>query len=586
MEDEVPVPMTPFRLSQTPGHAVNHVTKDVTIRCDHNGHNQSKLRLVTSIKLLRKSPKASEWELLAQYDVTQDQPTRRVDAHVSGWIDHQNVVGTFLEISWPVAVEVTFGTYRCDVTGVRLDSDDTATEITSLMDIVEEDVNAGDMFSLFVQLRNELSGIDNSVINIFKKVTSLNGKCITLANGINLQDGHTSLLTGRIDDVDKLLESTKTEIDAMKRDTGSFELAMSSINKSLSSVTQNIAAFDPRTNAMDSALESVDESLDTVTGDLTSLNEDTNLFLQYIQSANATADSATQDLSELKRKLDVAFEGLESDGGAVVSLENEVQSIDGAMLSLRKSLQSLKDQASALTDSLGDYNTDINIVDKINSWPEGNWILLQPQTGCPLDLAFFGQGHRYFQIHTESSSIKTNKNYAPDLLGHYVHSTEKGNNFLTLWFCEANGIFNKGDWPKGSYCVNRRFPGFVPFGFEYGSVVIDQESTDRVVDHTSSAVFLNHQLYFACRNDGKPSEPIVLPTASPFILYRVGGRCQEVQGMDVLEEKLVIDTEDSFNQDHASGTLPARRNNEFESANDHPYMLLHEVMILQIFIKR
>ncbi|GFO47890.1 Apextrin-like protein 1 [Plakobranchus ocellatus] len=93
---------------------------------------------------------------------------------------------------------------------------------------------------------------------------------------------------------------------------------------------------------------------------------------------------------------------------------------------------------------------------------------------------------------------------------------------------------------------------------------MDLENTNLVRDFTSQAT-TGSALYFCCMSSGSAQTPISLPTRSPFILYRLGGQCQEVAGMSVSLETIHIDTEDSANNDLVSGASP-----DIDISDDNP----------------
>nr|KAI8743221.1 hypothetical protein BgiMline_021630 [Biomphalaria glabrata] len=193
-------------------------------------------------------------------------------------------------------------------------------------------------------------------------------------------------------------------------------------------------------------------------------------------------------------------------------------------------------------------------------WPSGRYALLKPASGCPKDS--YGKWLEGVKtIHSESG-------ISPDLQANSEHSQllrplftfESGINKVILRYCvriEDNDK-SRRDWPKGSYCINKK--DICPVGFTDGRVYIDEEdsfgnkgSVEGVVpdDPTLSAVHM-----FCCRKDGFANLPIALPNKSPFYLYRYGGKCQDVVGMSVQEHYVLIDSENSDTNDMRNGTLP------------------------------
>ena len=68
--------------------------------------------------------------------------------------------------------------------------------------------------------------------------------------------------------------------------------------------------------------------------------------------------------------------------------------------------------------------------------------------------------------------------------------------------------------------------------------------------------FIIHVYISVLRSDGLPLEKIALPTDRPFVLLRHKRGCQHVHGMDVTEESITWDTEDSKNDNRITGDHP------------------------------
>ena len=65
-------------------------------------------------------------------------------------------------------------------------------------------------------------------------------------------------------------------------------------------------------------------------------------------------------------------------------------------------------------------------------------------------------------------------------------------------------------------------------------------------------------IYYCCRDDGFPSNEIILPTDTPFVMYRYGSHlCQAVRGMDVKLESAFWDTEDDDRNNYSIGKIPS-----------------------------
>ena len=259
---------------------------------------------------------------------------------------------------------------------------------------------------------------------------------------------------------------------------------------------------------------------------LTTLDESTERKLKSLDdSTNTRFTTLDDEMSSTETKL----KSLDD------STNTRFTTLDGEMSSTQKRLETLELFLGGLTQ-----------------WPGGFYALLQPKTGCPVDLAFFGGTHQFHKIHTESRDSKSSA------LGRHVTFHSDSKNFVTLEFCEVTKQFNTERWPRGSFCVNKQIHKYCPAGFTDGSVYFDTQDKDAVAEARNNVADYVHdpRLYFCCQDPGSAGDPIQLPTSSPFLLYRYGGVCQAVQGMSVSEERVEIDTEDDRNADSVSGSHP------------------------------
>lgn len=196
-------------------------------------------------------------------------------------------------------------------------------------------------------------------------------------------------------------------------------------------------------------------------------------------------------------------------------------------------------------------------------WPEGTFALLSSQAGCPNNVgAIWTSGFRKF--HTESTDrnydqVTTNSHLKTPILERVGN-----NNFMYQHFCVSSTLSPGAAWPRGSYCINRK-GDHCPSGFETGSIYWNEERTGSVAAVTGvvpDGVFTaaNSKIFYCCRNDSSTNEPIYLPKARPFYLYRFKGTCQQVAGMDVTPEFMQFDTDttntDAYDNDyHPDGRI-------------------------------
>ena len=300
----------------------------------------------------------------------------------------------------------------------------------------------------------------------------------------------------------------------------------------------------------------------SVMGKVSQNVNDTYLEVSWAQASEDTFGTYRCDVIGLDRKLNTHMEST----GQVKVLEQPVTTND--LLTLL--LQTRKE----ITEMTKDTNRHLDILDReiaglkdqaltqdsVAAWPEGDFALLQPRSGCPVDLTFLGGDASYFVIHTESSSDSKNQNlYSKGMPLSTVTKLGPSAQLFTLRFCEAKRAFNTNRWPRGSYCINKMPGKPCPSGFDEGSAILDAEDTNTTTDLRGSVITEfgdRAKLEFCCRNSGSSRYKMHLPTHSPFILYRKGGTCQPIYGMKVSEENIVIDTEDSNNGDEFVGALP------------------------------
>ena len=188
----------------------------------------------------------------------------------------------------------------------------------------------------------------------------------------------------------------------------------------------------------------------------------------------------------------------------------------------------------------------------LTQWPGGFYALLQPKTGCPVDLAFFGGAHAFLKLHTQTGKTNDPANKHSSAFSELTAFDADKKNFLSMQFCEVNKDINPSkSWPEGSYCIHKLQHKDCPLGFDIGMVAIDTEDTNATGDGRSNVAdtVRNPWIWFCCKNSGPASTPTKLPTGSPFLLYRYGGECQAIQGMNVSREFLQINTEDTNNGD-------------------------------------
>ncbi|GFO23918.1 MACPF domain-containing protein 2 [Plakobranchus ocellatus] len=451
LSDETSVSPTPFELTFQPAHVVKHLTRDINVLCSHKNSNLSQLQEVSRIRILMKT--SSGWRLLAEQRDNEDEPQSTFNVSMSGKIS-KDIREVFLQVTWPVATEETFGTYRCDVIGFEWKTHGSVTEVTSEVAIRKGEVTIDDMMDVFKYTSEELARVEAATDKLKENMDTFNENFKSLGERIDFQNSKVDLLGKRV-------------------------------------------------NSTSEAVDSVTETVTNLTNILTSVTGETTAIHSQLGSVTSQLTSLTKDVNELK--------------------------------------------------------SSKNPFEQLLTWPEGQFALLQPKTGCPVDLTFFGGNDRYFRFHSDSNSNSnsyTNINSDFSVLPPGTTSEEDSRNFFTFKFCESSGVFNKGSWPSGSYCINKLDAVACPQGFDSASMHLTPERLNTLTDFTSRVVTDTSSLGFCCKTSGLYQTPITLPTHSPFMLYRKGGQCQVVEGMDVSSVVLSIDTENTYNRDSKDANGP------------------------------
>lgn len=196
-------------------------------------------------------------------------------------------------------------------------------------------------------------------------------------------------------------------------------------------------------------------------------------------------------------------------------------------------------------------------------WPGGTYALPMPDSNCPNNMgAQWTTGYRKF--HTESTDQNHDQISPSSHLKMPALERVGTNNFVYQYFCVSSSPSSGADWPKGSYCINR-VGSACPGGFISGSITWQDEVTHSAANISGAfpdGIYSANTttIIYCCRDDGEPSDPIYLPRARPFYLYRYNGTCQEVVGMQTSDEYITFDTDNS-NQDeydnsfHPDGTI-------------------------------
>ncbi|GFR73315.1 apextrin-like protein 1 [Elysia marginata] len=300
------------------------------------------------------------------------------------------------------------------------------------------------------------------------------------------------------------------------------------------SVHTNQSAFDSRLNKLENRITQQEMSMDTEISQVEKEVKDNKISLVMAHS----------EISEMEKEIKDNKVSLAVKGNEISQVKSDLLDTEDAIGEIRSDQNSTLDRVAKLETLLG----------SLIQWPAGHYALLKPKTGCPADLAFYGENRAYLKLHTESQSSRQSDDHSSAFPSD-TKSTVGSNRFFTLQFCEVIRQFNTASWPNGSFCIHKLEDHSCPEGFNSGSVHFDTEdSSDKTEDNTNAA--FGTYLYFCCQNSGPANTPIQLPIHSPFLLYRHGGACQAVQGMSITNEYLQINTEDDRNGDSIHDHYP------------------------------
>lgn len=282
-------------------------------------------------------------------------------------------------------------------------------------------------------------------------------------------------------------------------------------------------------------------------------------FKNFIHHLISVSKEAQENVEEMKNVTNTEFARLNNKmQGLYQVVKSEQSEVDHSLASIGSRLNSLEAGMENLKDQMKPLKLNMTL-DTSSQWPGGYYALLRPRDGCPLDMAFFSGTHTYLKIHAESSQTSSDpvNEYSSSFLDNPAF-TSGSNRIIYLEFCEVPKNLNAVRWPQGSFCIHRLTNRPCPSGFSSGFTIVNTEDTQFIGDgRTKVAHGVDDPwLLFCCQNSTDASDPIQLPTSSPFILYRYGGVCQQVQGMSVSDEYIQINTEDDTNQDAIMGKSP------------------------------
>ena len=431
------------------------------------------------------------------------------------------VSNVFLQVSWDKIGDNSFGFYRCDVMGFDTQSN---TVMESTYDVDVHESHAPDGF--FVDLTKQTE----------EKILDL--KEITEDKIVFLKDEVTNV---------------KKSVDTFESEQSIFHNDVSALQSKQSHVLYDVSALQSKQSDVQNRIAALESKQSDLQIDVATLKSKKSDFQNDVATLQSKQSDVQNDVAVLQSKQS----DVQND---VAVLQAKQSSCQNSISALRAQLSSLQNKYDALMSreysSQQRLNTLGSFKDSLTQWPEGHYALLQPKTGCPVDLAFFSGTHRYQKIHTESDNNKDSHSAVfPPTTKFFIGNQR----FFTIELCESHGGFNSGrSWPRGSYCIHKLRHKSCPWPFIDGNVFFDTEDDDGSNEGRNNVAHSdqNLRLYFCCQNSGSARTPIQLPTETPFILYRKGGTCQAVKGMSASHHYFFVDTEDDNNQDDTHGTIP------------------------------
>lgn len=219
-------------------------------------------------------------------------------------------------------------------------------------------------------------------------------------------------------------------------------------------------------------------------------------------------------------------------------------SVNQLSLTVQDLVLTVQDLVSAVRATI---NTHV-----VRLWPEGSYGVMATSRGCPSNIGVsWITGYR--RHHTESSDANHDQVSPINHLLQPVIEREGSQNFFYQRFCIASASSSNSSWPNGTYCINE-YGNNCPQGFESGDIHIDDEDTNSSSSVSGALPAGSYnisgcKIFYCCRADGPTNTSIDLPQDKPFYLYRYGGQCQQVSGMNVTEEFILLDTENIRNND-------------------------------------
>ncbi|RUS80320.1 hypothetical protein EGW08_011921 [Elysia chlorotica] len=492
--------------------------ESLEIECAFNpdhADDEGEIKFVEAIHIVRRDSK-KRWTELARLMANGFLEVPQSNYTAQGLITPNVVNNTYLKINWDIASEAEIGIYRCDVV-VKDDDYKFDVQESNTLNILKHNVTTDELLDIS---RRQLDDLQLEFGRFRKKtvqkITELEKSVLELKN------------ESRIEDDENENDISETYLDQLKKDITRSVLA--NVSAELEDMTCSRLA--------QCSVSSPTNPKYSGTTKPASISFTTNF-------SKATSGTTAQKLSSSTKPPKRAFSTTLLNSATTRSPQT-TRSITPNYVSTKppKTTRRTTVPKPASTQAPSTVQaTEVQVPGL--PWPEGNFALLNSKSGCPRTSASPVWWEGYMMYHTESMDENhDNVTYMSNLAEPIMQVDRFGNNFLIMHFCTSYNSTSQ-PWPPGAYCMNR-VTSKCPAGFQSGYMDIDEEDINY---SGQSHGTLPEMLFFCCRRDGDPNVPVALPNSRPFYLYRFGGQCQEVVGMQVRPETMLFDTENENNQD-------------------------------------
>ena len=352
------------------------------------------------------------WSVVAEQRFAETKP--RVEGSVTASSQLMgDISNVFLQVNWDTIGRDDFGKFMCEVAGVDAQYN-FVKENSSEIDIQESKIPV-DYFVLLLKKTNKMAEELNETIET--EIPSLKKGLEVL--GMSTENKLKTLDESTETKIKSLDESTDTRITALDNEVSSTERKLENLDDSTDT---RITALDNEVSSTEKRLKSLDDSTDKR---FTTLNGEVSSTERKLKSLDDSTDKRFTTLDGEVSSTERNLENLDE------STDKRITTLDGEVSSTERKLENLDDSTDKRITTLdGEMSSTQKRLETLElflggltQWPGGFYALLQPKTGCPVDLTFFGGTHKFHKIHTEDG------NYSPSALGLHVDFSSDSNHF-------------------------------------------------------------------------------------------------------------------------------------------------------------